>query len=100
MTAISWGAQPGPVPAGYCRGLTGLFREWPPPQCLPVGKNPNGYCPDHGAGVSCLIGVVRSGGDDTRLKEAEVAAALNGVGPAGDAKLPVDGFDMALNGVL
>jgi len=27
-------------------------------QYLSGGKNPNGYCPDHGTGVSCPIGVV------------------------------------------
>jgi peptide-methionine (S)-S-oxide reductase len=29
-------------------------------QYLSAGKNPNGYCPDHGTGVSCPIGVVKA----------------------------------------
>jgi peptide-methionine (S)-S-oxide reductase len=31
-------------------------------QYLSEGKNPYGYCPDHGTGVSCPIGVVKAGG--------------------------------------
>ena len=31
-------------------------------QYLADTKNPNGYCPDHGTGVSCPIGVVRASG--------------------------------------
>jgi peptide-methionine (S)-S-oxide reductase len=31
-------------------------------QYLSSNKNPNGYCPDHGTGVSCPVGVVRAGG--------------------------------------
>ena len=31
-------------------------------QYLSDGKNPYGYCPDHGTGVSCPIGVVRASG--------------------------------------
>jgi len=31
-------------------------------QYLSAGKNPNGYCPDHGTGVSCPIGVVKADG--------------------------------------
>jgi peptide-methionine (S)-S-oxide reductase len=31
-------------------------------QYLSSGKNPNGYCPDHGTGVSCPIGVVSADG--------------------------------------
>jgi peptide-methionine (S)-S-oxide reductase len=31
-------------------------------QYLSDGKNPYGYCPDHGTGVSCPIGVVRATG--------------------------------------
>ena len=31
-------------------------------QYLSDGKNPNGYCPDHGTGVSCPVGVVRADG--------------------------------------
>ncbi|MBO0775423.1 MAG: peptide-methionine (S)-S-oxide reductase MsrA [Actinobacteria bacterium] len=30
-------------------------------QYLSDGKNPNGYCPDHGTGVSCPIGVLNAG---------------------------------------
>jgi peptide-methionine (S)-S-oxide reductase len=30
-------------------------------QYLSDAKNPNGYCPDHGTGVSCPVGVVRAG---------------------------------------
>jgi peptide-methionine (S)-S-oxide reductase len=31
-------------------------------QYLSDAKNPNGYCPDHGTGVSCPIGVVKADG--------------------------------------
>jgi peptide-methionine (S)-S-oxide reductase len=31
-------------------------------QYLSSNKNPNGYCPDHGTGVSCPIGVVKASG--------------------------------------
>jgi peptide-methionine (S)-S-oxide reductase len=31
-------------------------------QYLADTKNPNGYCPDHGTGVSCPIGVVKADG--------------------------------------
>jgi peptide-methionine (S)-S-oxide reductase len=31
-------------------------------QYLSPGKNPYGYCPDHGTGVSCPIGVVKADG--------------------------------------
>jgi hypothetical protein len=31
-------------------------------QYLSSNKNPHGYCPDHGTGVSCLIGVVSADG--------------------------------------
>ncbi len=31
-------------------------------QYLSDHKNPNGYCPDHGTGVSCPVGVVRADG--------------------------------------
>jgi peptide-methionine (S)-S-oxide reductase len=31
-------------------------------QYLSNGKNPHGYCPDHGTGVSCPIGVVTASG--------------------------------------
>lgn len=30
-------------------------------QYLSDSKNPYGYCPDHGTGVSCPVGVVRAG---------------------------------------
>lgn len=29
-------------------------------QYLSSNKNPYGYCPDHGTGVSCPIGVVKA----------------------------------------
>ena len=31
-------------------------------QYLSSNKNPNGYCPDHGTGISCPVGVVRADG--------------------------------------
>ena len=31
-------------------------------QYLADTKNPYGYCPDHGTGVSCPIGVVKASG--------------------------------------
>ncbi len=30
-------------------------------QYLSDAKNPHGYCPDHGTGVSCPVGVVKAG---------------------------------------
>ena len=30
---------------------------WPARKILDVLKNPDGYCPDHGTGVACPIGV-------------------------------------------
>jgi peptide-methionine (S)-S-oxide reductase len=43
------------VPAGEF-----YFAEDYHQQYLSDGKNPNGYCPDHGTGVSCPIGVVKA----------------------------------------
>jgi peptide-methionine (S)-S-oxide reductase len=45
------------VPAG-----TFYFAEDYHQQYLSDAKNPYGYCPDHGTGVSCPIGVVRADG--------------------------------------
>jgi len=45
------------VPAGEF-----YFAEDYHQQYLSSGKNPNGYCPDHGTGVSCPIGVVSADG--------------------------------------
>ncbi len=45
------------VPAGEF-----YFAEDYHQQYLSSGKNPNGYCPDHGTGVSCPIGVVTASG--------------------------------------
>jgi peptide-methionine (S)-S-oxide reductase len=43
------------VPAGEF-----YFAEDYHQQYLSEGKNPRGYCPDHGTGVSCPIGVVKA----------------------------------------
>jgi peptide-methionine (S)-S-oxide reductase len=55
--------------AGYGRITTEVvpagefyFAEDYHQQYLSGNKNPNGYCPDHGTGVSCPIGVVRASG--------------------------------------
>jgi peptide-methionine (S)-S-oxide reductase len=55
--------------AGYGRITTEVvpagefyFAEDYHQQYLSDGKNPNGYCPDHGTGVSCPIGVVKASG--------------------------------------
>jgi peptide-methionine (S)-S-oxide reductase len=45
------------VPAGEFYYAEGYHQQY-----LSEGKNPNGYCPDHGTGVSCPIGVVRASG--------------------------------------
>jgi peptide-methionine (S)-S-oxide reductase len=45
------------VPAGEF-----YFAEDYHQQYLSSGKNPHGYCPDHGTGVSCPIGVVTASG--------------------------------------
>ena len=45
------------VPAGEF-----YFAEDYHQQYLADTKNPNGYCPDHGTGVSCPIGVVKASG--------------------------------------
>jgi peptide-methionine (S)-S-oxide reductase len=37
-------------------------------QYLSSGKNPHGYCPDHGTGVSCPIGVVKASGPAEAVK--------------------------------
>jgi peptide-methionine (S)-S-oxide reductase len=38
------------------------FAEGYHQQYLSEGKNPYGYCPDHGTGVSCPVGLFRAGG--------------------------------------
>lgn len=55
--------------AGYGEITTGIvpatefyFAEGYHQQYLSDGKNPYGYCPDHGTGVSCPIGVVTASG--------------------------------------
>jgi peptide-methionine (S)-S-oxide reductase len=55
--------------AGYGEITTGIvpagefyFAEDYHQQYLADTKNPNGYCPDHGTGVSCPVGVVRADG--------------------------------------
>jgi peptide-methionine (S)-S-oxide reductase len=45
------------VPAG-----TFYFAEDYHQQYLSDAKNPHGYCPDHGTGVSCPVGVIRTDG--------------------------------------
>jgi peptide-methionine (S)-S-oxide reductase len=45
------------VPAGEF-----YFAEDYHQQYLSANKNPNGYCPDHGTGVACPVGVVRADG--------------------------------------
>jgi peptide-methionine (S)-S-oxide reductase len=51
------------VPAGEF-----YFAEDYHQQYLSDAKNPNGYCPDHGTGVSCPIGVVRASGSAEPIK--------------------------------
>jgi peptide-methionine (S)-S-oxide reductase len=38
-------------------------------QYLSDSKNPNGYCPDHGTGVSCPVGLFTSSGDTPARRE-------------------------------
>jgi peptide-methionine (S)-S-oxide reductase len=45
------------VPAGEF-----YFAEDYHQQYLSSNKNPYGYCPDHGTGVACPVGVVRADG--------------------------------------
>lgn len=44
------------VPAGEFYFAEGYHQQY-----LSANKNPNGYCPDHGTGVSCPIGVLKAG---------------------------------------
>jgi peptide-methionine (S)-S-oxide reductase len=44
------------------------FAEGYHQQYLSEGKNPYGYCPDHGTGVSCPIGVVKASGPAEAIK--------------------------------
>jgi hypothetical protein len=43
---------------GWLRSVRWRYHQ----QYLSSSKNPNGYCPDHGTGVSCPIGVVSADG--------------------------------------
>jgi peptide-methionine (S)-S-oxide reductase len=45
------------VPAGEFYYAEGYHQQY-----LSDSKNPYGYCPDHGTGVSCPVGVVRASG--------------------------------------
>jgi peptide-methionine (S)-S-oxide reductase len=62
--------------AGY-GAITTEIREAPPvyyaedyhQQYLSDSKNPNGYCPDHGTGVSCPVGLFSSSGDSPARRE-------------------------------
>ncbi len=45
------------VPAGEFYFAEGYHQQY-----LSGNKNPHGYCPDHGTGVSCPIGVVKASG--------------------------------------
>jgi peptide-methionine (S)-S-oxide reductase len=45
------------VPAGEFYFAEGYHQQY-----LSDNKNPNGYCPDHGTGVSCPVGVARADG--------------------------------------
>ncbi len=57
------------IQAGYGKITTEIvpapefyFAEDYHQQYLSSNKNPNGYCPDHGTGVSCPVGVLRADG--------------------------------------
>jgi peptide-methionine (S)-S-oxide reductase len=62
--------------AGY-GPITTEIREAPPfyyaedyhQQYLSDSKNPYGYCPDHGTGVSCPVGLFSSSGDSPARRE-------------------------------
>ncbi len=58
LTAAGYGA----ITTQITRAGEFYFAEDYHQQYLSAGKNPNGYCPDHGTGVSCPIGVLRASG--------------------------------------
>ena len=51
-----------------CRATEFYFAEDYHQQYLADTKNPHGYCPDHGTGVSCPIGVVKASGPAAAIK--------------------------------
>jgi peptide-methionine (S)-S-oxide reductase len=70
MARLSWVAARGAwSPTGYREITTEIvpageffFAEDYHQQYLSDAKNPNGYCPDHGTGVACPVGVARADG--------------------------------------
>jgi peptide-methionine (S)-S-oxide reductase len=52
----------GPISTEIVPASEFYFAEDYHQQYLSAAKNPNGYCPDHGTGVACPVGLIRADG--------------------------------------
>jgi hypothetical protein len=57
-------------------------------QQLSDAKNPYGYCPDHGTGVSCSIGIVTASGPVEALPRSPAGKLPGGLAHLGAAAYP------------